>query len=158
MARLSTAAGGLQMRPRPTNGGGPASAAILGNNVQATAQTVSASLTHIKSGKLRPLALYGGSRSKVLPDVPTLKELGYDVEYYLWVGLFAPKGTPLQVVSTLRAAIDKAAHSDQFTTTLGNLGLDLAYLDCPDFGTFWDADIKRVGEAERAIGRVTGRQ
>jgi tripartite-type tricarboxylate transporter receptor subunit TctC len=156
MALFATAAGGLQLRHLPTNGGGPAIIAILGNNVQATAQTVSASLTHIKSGKLRPLALFGGTRSKVLPDVPTLKELGYNVEYYLWVGLFAPKGTPPQSISTLRTAIDKAAHSEQFTSTLANLGLDLAYLDGPDFGTFWDADIKRIGEAVRAIGRVQG--
>jgi tripartite-type tricarboxylate transporter receptor subunit TctC len=156
MALLSIASGGLQMRHLPTNGGGPAITAILGNNVQATAQTVSASLTHIKAGKLRPLALYGGTRSKVLPDVPTLKELGYDVEYYLWVGLFAPKGTPPQIVSTLGSAIDKAAHSDQLMATLANLGLDLAYLNGADFATFWEADIKRVGEAVRAIGRVQG--
>jgi len=53
----------------------------------------------------------------------------------LWVGLFAPKGTPPQGrIHFGRAAIDKAAHSDQFTTTLTNLGLDLAYLDGPDFG------------------------
>jgi len=156
MAILSIAAGGLQMRHLPTNGGGPAITAILGNNVQATAQTVAASLPHIKAGKLRPLALYGGTRSKLLPDVPTLKELGYDVEYYLWVGLFAPKGTPPQVISTLGSAIDKAAHSDQFTGTLANLGLDLAYLNGPDFATFWEADIKRVSEAVRAIGRVQG--
>jgi len=112
---------------------------------------VSASLTHVKSGKLRPLALFGGTRSKVLPDVPTLKELGYDVEYYLWVGLFTPKGTPPQTVSTLRSSINAAAHSDQFTTTLTSVGLDLAYLDGPDFGTFWDADIKRIEAAVHAI-------
>jgi tripartite-type tricarboxylate transporter receptor subunit TctC len=156
IALLATAAGGLKLRHLPTNGGGPAITALLGNNVQASAQTVSATLSHVKAGKLRPLASYGGTRSKVLPDVPTLRELGYDVEYYLWVGLFAPKGTPPQIVTTLRSAIDKATHSDQFTTALGNLGLDLAYLDGPDFGTFWDADIKRVGEAVRAIGRVQG--
>jgi tripartite-type tricarboxylate transporter receptor subunit TctC len=154
VALLATAAGGLQLRHLPTNGGGPAITAILGNNVQSTAQTITASLAHIKSGKLRPLVSFGGTRSKVLPDVPTLKELGYDVEYYLWVGLFAPKGTPAQIVSTLRAAIDKAAHSDQFTTALASLGLDLAYLDGPEFGDFWDADIKRVEQAVRAIGRV----
>jgi len=154
MALLSTAVGGLQLRHLPTNGGGPAITAILGNNVQATAQTVSASLSHIKSGKLRPLVLFGGTRSKQLPDVPTLKELGYDVEYYLWVGLFAPKGTPAPIVSTLRATIDKAAHSDQFTAALANIGLDLAYLDGPEFGTFWDAEIKRIEAAVRAIGKV----
>ena len=156
MAMLTAAVGGLKLRHLPTNGGGPAITAILGNNVRATTQTVSASLPHIKSGKLRPLALFGGTHSKVLPDVPTLKELGYNVEYYLWVGLFAPKGTPPQVVTTLRNAINTAAHSDQFTTTLTSLGLDLAYLDGPDFGTFWEADIKRVEAAVQAIGRVQG--
>jgi tripartite-type tricarboxylate transporter receptor subunit TctC len=156
MAMLAAAAGGLKLRHLPTNGGGPAIAAILGNNVQATTQTVSASLVHIKSGKLRPLALFGGTRSNVLPDVPTLKELGYNVEYYLWAGLFAPKGTPPQIVSTLRAAINQAAHGAQFTTTLTGLGLDLAYLDGPDFATFWDAEIKAVEQAVRAIGRVQG--
>ena len=156
MALLSAAAGGLAMRHLPTNGGGPAITAILGHNVQATAQTVSATLPHIRAGKLRPLALFGGTRSKVLPDVPTLKELGYDVEYYLWVGLFAPKGTPDDVVSVLRTSIGKAAHGEQFNATLANLGLDLAYLDGPDFATFWEADIARMAQAVRAIGRVEG--
>ncbi len=154
MALLSSAFGGLQMRHLPTNGGGPAITAILGNQVQATAQSVTATQAHIKAGKLRPLALFGGARSKVLPDVPTLKELGYDVEYYLWVGLFAPKGTPDAIVSTLRGAINKAAHGEQYTTAIGNVGLDLAYLDGPEFGKFWDADIKRIEQAVRAIGRV----
>jgi tripartite-type tricarboxylate transporter receptor subunit TctC len=156
MALLSIAVGGLEMRHLPTNGGGPAITAILGNNVQATAQTVSASLPHIKAGKLRPLASFGGTRSKVLPDVPTLKELGYDVEYYLWVGLFVPKGTPQPAVTTLRSAIDKAAHSEPFAAALTGLGLDLAYLDGPDFATFWEVDIKRVEGAVRAIGKVQG--
>jgi tripartite-type tricarboxylate transporter receptor subunit TctC len=156
MAMLAAAAGGLQLRHLPTNGGGPAIAAALGNNVGSTTQTISASLAHIKSGKLRPLAVFSGARSKVLPDVPTLKELGYNVEYYLWVGLFAPKGTPAPIVSTLRTAIDKAAHSAQFTATLANLALDLAYLDGPDFATFWEADIKAVEAAVRSIGRVQG--
>jgi len=154
VALLTSAVGGLQLRHLPTNGGGPAITAILGNQVQATAQTVSATLPHIKAGKLRPLALFGGTRSKVLPDVPTLRELGYEVEYYLWVGLFAPKGTPSPVVSILRTAINKAAHSDQFTATLTNLGLDLAYLDGPEFGAFWEADIKRIEKAVHEIGRV----
>ena len=54
--------------------------------------------------------------------MPTLKELGYDVEYYLWVGIFAPKGTPPAIVNTLRAAIGKAVQSDQFKATLANVG------------------------------------
>ena len=92
LAYLEKATGPLKLRHLPTTGGGPAITAILGNNAQVTAQSVAATLAHIKAGKLRPLASFGGTRSKVLPDVPTLKELGYDVEYYLWVGIFAPKG------------------------------------------------------------------
>ena len=156
MALLAKAAGGLKLRHLPTNGGGPAIAALLGNNVNCSAQSISASLTQIKAGKFRALAAYGAKRSKVLPDVPTLKELGYDVEYYLWVGLFAPKGTPAQTVSVLSAAIDKAAHSAQYTTALTNLGLDLAYLNPADFAKFWDADAKRVVDAVDEIGRVQG--
>jgi tripartite-type tricarboxylate transporter receptor subunit TctC len=154
MALLSKAAGGLKLRHLPTNGGGPAIAAILGGNVQCTAQSISASLTHIRAGKLRPLAAYSAARSKILPDVPTLKELGYDVEYYLWVGLFAPKGVPLQIVSILSAGIDKAAHSPQFTSALTNLGLDLDYLEPAAFAKFWAEDTKRVVEAVDEIGRV----
>ena len=154
MAMLEKAVGGLKLRHLPTNGGGPAITAILGNNAQATAQSVSASLTHIKAGKLRPLASFGAVRSKALPDVPTMKELGYDVEYYLWVGLFAPKATPEKVTTILRATLNMAAHSALFTTAIGNLGQELAYLDGPDFQKFWDIDGKRVDEAVIAIGRV----
>jgi tripartite-type tricarboxylate transporter receptor subunit TctC len=102
LAYLEKATGPLKLRHLPTNGGGPAIIAILGNNAQVTTQSTSATLQHIKAGKLRALASFGGTRSKVLPDVPTLKELGHDVEYYLWVGLFAPKGTPEAIVATLR--------------------------------------------------------
>ena len=156
MAMLEKAAGGLKLRHLPTNGGGPAITAILGNNAQASAQSVSASLPHIKSGKLRPLASFGAKRSPALPDVPTLKELGFDVEYYLWVGIFAPKGTPANVTTALRAAIKTAAHSDAFTTAITNLGQELAYLDGPDFQKFWDVDGQRTDDAVRAIGRVQG--
>ena len=124
LAYLEKATGPLKLRHLPTNGGGPAIVAILGNNAQVTTQSVSATLQHVKAGKLRPLAIFGATRSKHLPDVPTLKELGYDVEYYLWAGIFAPKGTPPAIVTTLRAAIGQAAQSDQFKTTLVNIGQD----------------------------------
>ena len=87
--------------------------------------SVSACLSQIKAGKARPLALFGGQRSKALPDVPTMKEPGYDVEYYLWVGMFAPKGTPANVITYLREVLNKAAHSEQFKTALANLGQEL---------------------------------
>ena len=153
LAYLEKASGPLKLPHLPTAGGGPAIAAILGNNAQVTTQSVSATLPHIKSGKLRPLAVFSAARSKQLPDVPTLKELGYDVEYYLWVGIFAPKGTPPEITTTLRAAIGKAVQSDQFKAVLTNLGQELDYLDGPDFQKFWDIDGKRSDEAVIAIGR-----
>jgi tripartite-type tricarboxylate transporter receptor subunit TctC len=153
LAYLEKATGALKLRHLPTSGGGPALVAILGNNAQVTTQSVSASLPHIKAGKLRPLATFGASRSKAVPDVPTLKELGYDVEYYLWIGIFAPKGVAPAIVTTLRSAIGKAVQSDQFKTALANAGQELAYLDGPDFQAFWDIDGKRTDEAVISIGR-----
>jgi tripartite-type tricarboxylate transporter receptor subunit TctC len=155
-ALLMKAAGDLKLRHLPTNGGGPALTALLGNNAQALVSSVSACNAQIKAGKARPLALFGAERLKALPDVPTLKELGYDVEYYLWVGMFAPKGTPEGVVATLRKALDQAAHADQFKTALTNLGQDLAYLDQPEFAKFWDLDATRIEAAIHQIGRVQG--
>jgi tripartite-type tricarboxylate transporter receptor subunit TctC len=153
LAYLEKASGPLKLPHLPTAGGGPAITAILGNNAQVTTQSVSATLPHIKSGKLRPLAVFSTTRSKLLPDVPTLKELSYDVEYYLWVGIFAPKATPPAIVTTLREAIGKVVQSDQFKTTLTNIGQELDYLDGPDFQKFWDIDGKRSDEAVISIGR-----
>jgi tripartite-type tricarboxylate transporter receptor subunit TctC len=154
VALFEKATGIPKLRHLPTNGGGPAITALLGNNAQVSAQSLTATLQHIKSGKLRALASFGGKRSKALPDVPTLKELGYDVEYYLWVGLFAPKGTPAPVIATLSAALDKAAGSEQFKSVLSNLGLEYAYLNAKDFAAFWDADAKAADAAVKLIGRV----
>ena len=148
------AAGDLKMRHLPTNGGGPALTAFLGNNAQVLVSSVSACLTQIKAGKAKPLALFGAIRSKALPDVPTMKELGHNIEYYLWVGLFAPKGTPTNVIAYMRDAANKAAHTDQFKTAMTNLGQDLGYLDAPEFAKFWDTDAARIEEAVKQIGRV----
>jgi tripartite-type tricarboxylate transporter receptor subunit TctC len=156
VALLEKATGVPKLRHLPTAGGGPAITALLGNNAQASTQTITASLPHLKSGKLRALVSFGGTRSKILPDVPTLKELGYNVEYYLWVGIFAPKGTPPQIVSTLSSALEKACNSDQFKSAMANLGLEGGYLNTPDFTAFWDVDAKRSEEAVAAIGRVEG--
>jgi len=153
LAYLEKATGPLRLRHLPTSGGGPAIIAMLGNNAQVTTLPVGATLPHVKAGKLRPLANFGATRSKVLPDVPTLKELGFDVEYYLWVGIFAPRGTPPEVVTTLRAAIGKAMQSAEFTAALANAGQELAYLDGPDFQKFWDIDGQRTDEAVISIGR-----
>jgi tripartite-type tricarboxylate transporter receptor subunit TctC len=156
MALLEKALGVSKLRHLPTAGGGPAITAVLGNNAQASAQTVSASIQHIRAGKLRALAVFGATRSKSLPNVPTLKELGYEVEYYLWAGLFAPKTTSPAIVSKLGSAIEQAASTDQFKNAIANIGLDVGYLNAADFAKFWDADAKLSEDAVSLIGKVQG--
>jgi tripartite-type tricarboxylate transporter receptor subunit TctC len=153
---LFAKAAGVQMRHLPTAGGGPALTAILGNNSQVVVSSIAAANAQIKAGKLRPLAGFGAQRAPSLPDVPTMKELGYDVEFYLWVGLFAPKGTPTPIITTLRDASRTAAADEKFKQAMTNLGQDVAYLDQAEFKAFWDADAKRVEDAVRSIGKVDG--
>jgi tripartite-type tricarboxylate transporter receptor subunit TctC len=145
---------GIQMRHLPTNGGGPALTAILGNNAQVLVTSVAAANAQIKAGKLRALACFSEKRAASLPDVPTMKESGYDVLFSLWVGLFAPKGTPDAIVDKLREESKKAAATDQFKKAIDNLGDVVAYLDKPEFAKFWDEDAKRVEAAVQAIGKV----
>src|SRR6266542_1304119 len=155
-ALFAAAAGGLKLRHLPTQRGGPALTAFLGNNSQILVSSISACLSQSKAGRARPLALFGAQRSKALPDVPTMKELGYEIEYYLWVGLFAPKGPPSAAIPYLRHVENSAAHSEQFKAVLANLGQELAYMDQPEFAAFWEADSKRIEAAIRSIGKVEG--
>jgi tripartite-type tricarboxylate transporter receptor subunit TctC len=155
-ALLARAAGNIQMRHLPTTGGGPAVTAVLGGNASFFMSPTSIALPHIKSGKVRALAVSSAARTKSMPDVATFKELGYDLEYYFWVGLFAPKGTPDAVVARLRDAIKTAANSKEFLGTLDKLGQELAYLDQPEFASFWAADARKMEDAVNSIGRVQG--
>src|SRR5262249_10517904 len=110
----------------------------------------------IKAGKLRALASFSPQRAASLPDVPTLKELGYNVEFSLWVGVFGPKGTPSPIVKTIGEAVKKAAASDQFKTAILNIGDEAAYLAQAAFAKFGEEEAKRVEAAVQAIGRVKG--
>jgi len=147
-------AAGINMKHLPTNGGGPALTAILGNNSQVLVSAIAPASGQIKAGKLRALACFSPQRAASMPDVPTLKEQGYDVEFSLWVGVFAPKNTPAPIIKVLGEAIKKAATGDQFKTAINNIGDEVAFLDQTAFAKFWDEDAKRVEAAVHAIGRV----
>jgi tripartite-type tricarboxylate transporter receptor subunit TctC len=117
MELLSHAAG-LKLRHVPHAGAGPALTAILGGHVDALASRPAGMLPHIKAGKLRALAGWGDRRVAALPEVPTFKELGYpDAEFYIWAGLFAPKGTPEPVLAKLREA--RSTHIPQIEAHFG---------------------------------------
>ena len=98
--------------------------------------------------------MMGQERMDDYADVPTLKELGYNVEFSIWVGLFAPKGTPDAVIAKLRAETKKVADAEQFKKAIANIGDTVAYLDQPEFAKFWDADARRVEAAVKLIGKV----
>lgn len=144
----------LKMRHLPTNGGGPALTALLGGHVDMTAGGPAALSTHIKAGKIRGLAGWGAKRHELLPDVPTFMELGYNIEYYVWVGLFAPSATPDAAMKVLRGAARKAVEDSDFKATMAKLSTPIHYLDAPEFQKFWDRDAKRLAEVVRAVGRV----
>ena len=148
-------AAGVKMRHLPTNGGGPALTAILGNNSQVLVTSIAAASGQMKAGKLRALACFSPKRAASSPDVPTMKELGYNVEFSIWVGLFAPKGTPAAAIARLRTETKKVAENDQFKKAMENIGDVVAFLDQPEFTKFWDEDAKRVEQAVGLIGRVS---
>ncbi len=138
----------------PYTGGGPAMNALVGGHVDALASGPSAVIGQIKGGKLRPLATWGDKRLAALPDVPTFKELGYDVEFYIWSGLFAPAGTPAPVMTVLRNAAKQAVEDPEFKTIMTKIETPIHYLDAPEFQKFWDKDAAMLAAAVKRVGKV----
>lgn len=157
MEMLLQAAGGLKMRHLPTTGGGPATTAVLGGHAHLWCSTTGPASPHIKSGKFRALAVTSAARHPHFPDVPTLQELGYAVEYYLWIGLFAPKNTPTSVMKVLREAVRQAVEDPNFRNAMEKIQTPTAYKDADDFRTWWDAEAVRLAEVIRRIGKVEGK-
>jgi tripartite-type tricarboxylate transporter receptor subunit TctC len=144
----------LKMRHVPTTGGGPAITVLLGGHVEMTAGGPAAITSHVQAGKLRPLASWGAKRHEAYPAVPTFKELGYDVEYYIWAGMFAPKATPEPVLKVLRDTVRKAVDDADFKSTMAKVNSPVQYLDAPEFAKYWDADAKRLAAVVKVVGRV----
>ena len=109
----------------PYKGSAPALTALIAGEVQLSFSNTVAIHQHVKSGRLRALAVAGPKRTDVLPDVPTMKEAGVDgVEVPLWFGLLAPAGTPREIVQLLAANVAKAAHSPDVRHKLIDQGAD----------------------------------
>jgi tripartite-type tricarboxylate transporter receptor subunit TctC len=147
-------AAGVRMRHLITTGGAPATTAVLGGHAQVWPSPPALAFPHIRAGKMRPLATFGATRLASMPDVPTLKESGYDLEYYLWAGLFAPKGVPPAVVTTLRDATRKAVQDPEFKTAADKVQTPIAYQDADEFRAFWDADARKLAAIIKQIGKV----
>ena len=147
-------AAGVKMLHVPFTGAGPAVVALLGGQVEALSTGPSSVIGHVKGGKIRVLATWGESRHPAFPDVPTLKELGYDAQFSQWTGLFVPAGTPEPVVARLREAAKFAINDAAFQASLAKLETPIQYLDQPQFRTFWDADAHKLADVVKKIGKV----
>ncbi len=154
MAWFLQTAGGLQVKHLPTTGGGPAMTAVLGNHAQMWVSPTGVAAPHLKAGKVRALAVFSGTRHPRFPDVPTLKELGYDIEYYFWVGLFAPKSVPAPVLKVLGDAVRQAAQDPEFKGAMDKVQTEVAYLDAAQFKQFWERDARMVATVIKQIGKV----
>lgn len=145
---------GIKMKHVPYGGAAPALTALLGGHVDCMASGPAVVLPHIKAGKLRPLAGWGEKRIAVLPELPTLKELGYEAEFYIWAGMFAPKGTPEPIMKKLRDTVRAAMQDADFKAALDKMETPIAYLDAPEFQKFWDKDAKMLADAIKRVGRI----
>ena len=147
-------AAGIKLFHIPYQGGGPAVTALLSGQVEASPQGPAAAIGQISAGKMRALASWGTERLKLLPDIPTFKELGYDAEFYIWTGIFVPAVTPAPIIARLREAVRNAATSEDFKATMEKVSTPVAYLDAPEFQKYWDKDAARLKSALEKIGRV----
>ena len=148
------ASAGTKMLHVPFSGAGPAIVALLGGNVDALSTGPSSVMGHIKGGKVRVLATWGDARHPALPDVPTLKELGYDAQFTQWTGLFVPAGTPEPVIAKLREAARAAAADPTFRAALAKVETPIQYLDQPQFQTFYQSESTKFADAVNKIGKV----
>ena len=151
---MFAASAGVALKHVPYNGAGPAVAALLGGHVDMMVSGPGPVLAHVKAGTLRALATTGRKRLPALPEVPTLKELGHDFEYYLQVGMVVHKATPPQAVRVLRGAVKQAVASPEFESAMTSLGTSVAYMDADEWGALWQRDVKLIRETLQRIGKL----
>ncbi|MES3002505.1 MAG: tripartite tricarboxylate transporter substrate binding protein [Pseudomonadota bacterium] len=145
---------GVKLTHVPYTGAGPAVVALLGGQIQALSTGPATVLQHVKGGKLRVLAHWGNGKLESMPDVPSLKDSGYNAEYAQWSGLFIPASTPEPIAQRLRAAARAAANDAKVKDVILNAGSPVLYQDTPDFEKYVQADAKRMAEVVKKIGKV----
>jgi tripartite-type tricarboxylate transporter receptor subunit TctC len=151
---MLAARAGAKLLHVPYTGAGPAVVGLLGGQVDALATGPSSIVQQVKAGKVRVLGSWGDTRLASLPEVPTLKEAGFDVAFSQWAGLFVPAGTPEPVVARLRAASKAILADPQLQQRFETLGTPLQYLDAPEFARFYERENDVLSDVVRRIGKV----
>jgi tripartite-type tricarboxylate transporter receptor subunit TctC len=128
----------------PYKGGAPAITDLIGGHADASFQNINAVINHIKTGKLKALAITSEKRSPLLPQVPTLDESGIkDVNVYSWQGIAAPKGLPADVKARLHGAIVGALNNDDVKKRLIEQGFEVVADSPEDFAKFQTQELAR---------------
>jgi putative tricarboxylic transport membrane protein len=134
----------LKLLHVPYKGSGPALTDLLGSQVDSMMDQLTASIGHIKEGRIRPLAISSRSRSPLLPNVPTLDELGVaGYEASTFTGIFAPAGTPQPVLAKLSASLRKAMSGEAIRERYRSMGVDVMDMTQADFAAFVRADYEK---------------
>jgi tripartite-type tricarboxylate transporter receptor subunit TctC len=137
----------------PYRGAGPALQDLIGGQVDVMFDGLGSSATHIKNGRIKALAVGSEKRAPGFPDVPTAAESGVPTyQVATWYGLWAPKGTPKEVVAQMQAELKKALNSDELKTTWTGLGTSTPNLWGDDFGKFVSSEVKRWAAVVKASG------
>ena len=151
--RLIAQAAAIDYNNIPHDGGGPATLAVLGGHADATFGFAPQLIPQFNAGKLRALAVTGARRLGTLPQVPTVREEGYDVTFTMWRAVLAPKGTPPAIVEKLEAAFRKMSEDKSFQALIKQLGDDVDFQGAKEFGATWqqewDAIAKVAAKAQR---------
>jgi len=135
---------GVKFTHVPYKGSGQALTDLLSGQVPTMVDQIASSMNYVRSGKLRALAVMTSTRSSVLPEIPTLKELGFEgIEAASFTGILAPAGLPPAILDRLQRAVLKAASSPDVVQRFKELGADPRALGSADFLAFIKADLER---------------
>lgn len=141
---------GITAKIIPYDGGAEALIALLGGHIDVACLFPTQSTPHIKSGKIRALAVSDSKRDPDFPDVPTLQEAGVDVVSIVWKGVLAPKATPRPVIDKLALAFKKMSEDKSSVAMIRQLGDNFHYMGPDELTKFWREEY----EAHKELGKV----
>lgn len=146
---------GTKLNHVPYKGSGPAITDLIGGQVETMIDQMTASMPHIKSGAITPLAVTTKARSAGLPNVPTLQELGIkDIDMTTYTGIFAPTGTPPAVVKQINAALKQAMQRPEIRKQFESLGVEILNMDQAEFQNYVNKDFAN----SQAVGKAANIQ